>query len=126
MYSGATTATILSNPTNPTIGCPYGQAVRGFTATGILLCTSNTNAAASLTGAIAGSDKVNYIPKWAGANGELLAKSVMYESGGKIGVGTINPVSPLEVAGLTYDTSSPGYASIATFEKFPTFNPGAG
>ncbi|MHC4093379.1 MAG: hypothetical protein ACYSVY_24425, partial [Planctomycetota bacterium] len=54
--------------------------------------------AGSVAGGITGSGTANYIPKFTGTS--TLANSVIYESGGNIGIGTTNPgTSKLAVNG---------------------------
>lgn len=49
------------------------------------------------TGGIGGSGTINYIPRW---NGTMsLTNSVIYETGGNVGIGTAGPSAKLEVAG---------------------------
>jgi hypothetical protein len=48
---------------------------------------------------VKGSGTVNFIPKWTGTRS--LGNSVLFQSGGNVGVGTTTPQSTLDVAGTT-------------------------
>jgi len=67
---------------------------------------SNTDAAtknyvdsmiASSTSSVSGSGTTNYLSKWTG--GTALGNSVIYETGGNIGIGTTTPNQKLEISG---------------------------
>ena len=47
------------------------------------------------TGPVSGSGTTNYIPKWTG--GTALGNSIIYDSGGKIGIGTSTPGYKLDI-----------------------------
>ena len=48
-----------------------------------------------------GSNTVNYVPKW---NGTALAKGTVYDNG-NVGIGTVNPQAPLDIAANPYGSS---------------------
>ena len=68
--------------------CAYGVA--SIDATGALTCASSQ-------GTVTSAATANYIPKM--SSGTALANSVIYETGGNIGIGTTGPSKLLTVAG---------------------------
>lgn len=70
-------------------GVSSGVSVSGTSSTS----TASSNAVQPLT---AGSETTNYIPKWANNTGDF-GNSVMYQSGGNIGIGTTTPREQLEL-----------------------------
>jgi hypothetical protein len=59
----------------------------------------------SISGTLSGGVP-NYIPLWTGAN--ILATSVLYQSGSSIGIGTTSPSTALQVAGTVTATTFSG------------------
>ena len=48
-------------------------------------------------GTVTGTGTANYIPEWAGSS--TLGNSILYQTGGKIGIGTTSPTVALDVSG---------------------------
>ena len=59
--------------------------------------TTQASAASGTGGGIGGSGTTNYLPIFTGAT--TLGNSVVYETGGKVGIGTNTPSAKLDVAG---------------------------
>ncbi|MDI3544555.1 MAG: hypothetical protein PWQ28_836, partial [Candidatus Woesearchaeota archaeon] len=63
----------------------------------------------ALTNPVTGTGTANYITKWTGSTS--VGNSVIYESGGKIGIGTTNP---LNIININYDSYSQSYPAWIT------------
>lgn len=69
------------------------QSAKATSASGQAAATPGT----VFPGTVTGTGTANYIPEWTGAS--TLGNSVLYQTGGKIGVGTTSPIVALDVAG---------------------------
>jgi len=88
--SGTTT---LGNQTYTWPGSQTASHVLSTNGSGVLSWVN----ADGIAGVVSGSGTGNYIPKW--SDQDTVADSVIYESSGKIGIGTVSPDSRLDVAG---------------------------
>ena len=75
----------------------YGSGTNTGTVAYNLAVDSSGNVIETAGGVVDGSGTANYIPKWSDSN--TLGNSVIYESSGKIGIGTTTPGAKLEVVG---------------------------
>ncbi|MEM4330640.1 MAG: hypothetical protein QW273_01370 [Candidatus Pacearchaeota archaeon] len=70
--------------------CPAGQVLTTDSSTGLVSCTSISG-----VGGISGSGTSNYLAKFNGTNS--ITNSVIYESGGNVGIGTTSPSGKLNI-----------------------------
>ncbi|MCS7366559.1 MAG: hypothetical protein NDF52_01625 [archaeon YNP-WB-062] len=82
------------------VSCPAGQALRVIGG-GTYECAD-----VNPTGTITGSGSIGYIPLWNGTYS--LNNSIIYQSGGKIGIGTTSPAQQLHVEGNVYISGNLG------------------
>jgi len=80
------------------VSCPAGQALQ------VIGGGNYTCVDVNPSGIVSGSGTVGYIPLWNGTYS--LNNSIIYQSGGKIGIGTTSPVKTLEIIGDVNTTGS--------------------
>ncbi|MEM5810196.1 MAG: hypothetical protein QW156_04890 [Candidatus Aenigmatarchaeota archaeon] len=96
------------NLTNYPSACPSGYAVQAI---GDTLTCIQINAT---QGVVNGSGTANYIPIWTSSS--TLGNSVIYQSGGNVGIGTTTPSEKLDIEGGSADVylklhTADGYSS---------------
>jgi hypothetical protein len=86
----------------------------GLAALGARAQTTGTTSTAPTTSTpvVFGHGTTNYIPIWTG--GSTLGNSVLFQSGGNVGIGTTNPLFPLVVTNGTGFNSCPSEAFFET------------